>query len=275
MDRTRRDTLLGLVFFGTLAFLLWATVNLTDVSLGSVPPIEVRFADGGGAQVGTNVLVLGKKIGKVAAIDIDFDDAEAPVRMQLRLEAAIPLTDRMTIEVQADGVLGGKLIYIDPGRGAPISGTGPFRGTTQKNAFESISDLAEGRGPLGENVDAMVTAIRLGAESLQDENNSLGRLLRRRELYDEVLQAMQRMNGILEAIQAGQSTFGRLAVDTAMGEQVQALVDNLAKASATLTTTDGTFGTLLNDKETAEKVRAIVADTAELIADAKAGRGIM
>ena len=74
MERTRRDTLLGLVFFGTLAFLLWATVNLTDISLGAVPPIEVRFADGGGAQVGTNVLVLGKKVGKVGEIEIDRTD---------------------------------------------------------------------------------------------------------------------------------------------------------------------------------------------------------
>ena len=33
MDRIKRDTLLGIVFFGTLGFLLWATVNLTDLSL--------------------------------------------------------------------------------------------------------------------------------------------------------------------------------------------------------------------------------------------------
>ena len=59
MERIRRDTLLGLVFFGTLGFLLWATVNLTDLSLNRVPPLEVYFPDAGGVEGGTNVMVLG------------------------------------------------------------------------------------------------------------------------------------------------------------------------------------------------------------------------
>ena len=44
---TGRDTLLGLVFFGSLAFLLWATVNLTDLSVDNVR-IKVFFAQAGG-----------------------------------------------------------------------------------------------------------------------------------------------------------------------------------------------------------------------------------
>lgn len=277
MERTRRDTLLGLVFFGTLAFLLWATVNLTDISLGEVEPLEVWFADGGGAQVGTNVLVLGKRIGKVTEIDVVYDDErpETPVRMVLRLEEEIPLTDEMVIEVRADGVLGGKLVYIDPGRGTRVATDAPLTGTVQRNVFDAFTDMAEGQGPVGSNFNAMVTAIREAAEALQDDQNSIGRLLTRRELYDEVLQTVERMNGILQAIQDGQSTFGRLAVDTAMGERVQFFVDNLARASAALTRTDGTIGMLLNDAETASNVRGIVADVAVLVADARAGRGVV
>ena len=74
MDRIKRDTVLGIVFFGTLGFLLWATVNLTDLSLNN--ELVVYFPNGGSADVGTNVMVLGKKIGKVGAIDIDYDNAE-------------------------------------------------------------------------------------------------------------------------------------------------------------------------------------------------------
>lgn len=277
MDRTRRDTLLGLVFFGTLAFLLWATVNLTDVSLGEGGKLEVWFADGGGAQVGTNVLVLGKRIGKVGEIDVVYDEEHAsrPVRMLLLLQQEIPLTDQMSIEVRADGVLGGKLIYIDPGRGTPVAADGPLQGKTQPDLFTRIGDIADGKGILGANVNDMVTAIRIAAESLQNDQNSIGRLLTRREMYDEVLETVGRMNAILAAIQDGQSTFGRLAVDTAMGERVQFFIDNLATASEALNKTDGTIGMLLNDPETAGNVRSIVADLAELVAGARAGRGIV
>ena len=155
MDRNRRRTLLGLVLFGTLAFLLWATVNLTDISLGQTPPLEFWFEDGGGEQVGTNVLVLGKKVGKVGEIEVLYDEEHAarPVRMMLLLEEPIPLTDEATIEVRADGVLGGKLVYIDPGRGAPLTSDRPLTGTTQQNMFDRLGDIADGQGILGTNVN--------------------------------------------------------------------------------------------------------------------------
>ncbi|MCA8954318.1 MAG: MCE family protein [Planctomycetes bacterium] len=277
MERTRRDTLLGLVFFCTLAFLLWATVNLTDMSLGQAPPLEVWFADAGGAQVGTNVYVLGKRIGKVGKIDVIYDDERptTPIRMELLIEEQIPLTDEMKIEVRADGVLGGKLVYIDPGRGVRIAPETELLGNVQRNVFDAFTDLAEGQGPVGSNFNAMVTAIREAALALRDKENTVGALLTTRELYVEVLQTVQSLRSILETIAEGESTFGRLAVDTAMGERVQYLIDNLATASETLTRSEGTVGMLLNDPGTASNVRQIVADVAAMIADARAGKGLV
>jgi len=273
MDRIRRDSLLGLVFFGTLAFLLWATINLTDMSMGKIPPLEVFFEDAGGAQVGTSVLVLGKKVGKVGAIDVLYDRARNPVRMQLRLQEVVPLTDKMHIEVQDAGVLGGKQIFIDPGRGAPWPAGREMVGVMLKSAFDRIGEIADGKGALGSNLNDTFTAIRTLFESLKDEQNTIGRLVTRRELYDEVLQTVQRLNGILAAIQDGKSTFGRLAVDTALGERVQHIVDNFAVASDAITGTEGTVGMLLNDRGTAQDLRTIVADLATLVSDTRAGKG--
>ena len=275
MDRIRRDSLLGLVFFGTLAFLLWATVNLTDVSMGDIPPIEVYFEDAGGAQVGTSVLVLGKKVGKVGAIDVVYERPQYPVRMRLLLLEAVPLTDKMRIEIQDAGVLGGKQLFIDPGRGAPWPAGREKLGITQKSAFERLGEIADGKGELGKNLNGTLTAIRVLFESLRDEQNTIGRLVSRREFYDELLQTVQRLNGIFEAIQGGKSTFGRLAVDTALGERVQHFLDNLATASDALVSTDGTVGMLLNDRATAQNLRDLVRDINTLVADTKDGKGAL
>ncbi|MCC7063836.1 MAG: MCE family protein [Planctomycetes bacterium] len=275
MDRIRRDSLLGLVFFGTLAFLLWATVNLTDMSLGKVPPLEVYFEDGGGIEVGANVLVLGKKVGKVGAIDILYERPQNQARLTLLVEEAIPLTDRMRIEIQDAGLLGTKQVYIDPGRGGPWPADREKLGATTKNVMERIGEIADGKGELGKNLNGTLTAIRSLFESLRDEQNTIGRLTTRRELYDEILQTVQRLNGIFEVIQTGKSTLGRLAVDTAMGERFQHILDNLAATSDALVGKEGTIGMLLNDAGAAQNLRSILADIATLTTDTKDGKGAL
>ena len=273
MERIRRDTLLGLVFFGTLAFLLWATVNLTDISLGRVPPLEVYFPEAGSADVGTNVMVLGKKVGKVGAIDVVYERSEHPVRMLLLLREAIPLTSAMKIEVRDAGVLGGKQIYIDPGRGAPLPPNTELRGRAEKGAFDRIGDIADGQGELGESLNKTLASIRKFFDHMNDKESTVGQLTQSRVLHDEILVTIQRLDKIFEAIQGGRSPLGRLAMDTAMGERLQFLIDNLAQASETLTRKDGTLGMLLNDTEAAADLRATLDDIAALTAGARAGDG--
>jgi phospholipid/cholesterol/gamma-HCH transport system substrate-binding protein len=275
MDRIRRDTLLGLVFFGTLAFLLWATVNLTDLSLGKVPPLVVYFPDAGSAEAGTNVMVLGKKVGKVGAIDVDYLRPELPVRMTLLLKEPIPLTEAAVIEVRDAGVLGGKQIYIDPGRGAPMPADRELRGNSQPGAFDRIGNIADAKGELGENLNAAVKSFREFFDNMNDDDSTVGRLVRRRELYDEVLQTVQNLNAITDAVLKGEGTIGRLVVDTAMRDDVMRIVDNLAATSDTLRSSDGTIGMLLNDRATADNVRTTLDNIAQVVADAHDGKGTL
>jgi phospholipid/cholesterol/gamma-HCH transport system substrate-binding protein len=275
MERSRRDTLLGLVFFGTLLFLLWATINLTDLSLNKVPPLTVFFPDGGSAEVGTNVMVLGKKVGKVGEIDLVYERSDLPVKMTLLLKEAVPLTDKAVIEVRDAGVLGGKQIYIDPGRGAPIPPDRELRGTSQASAFDRIGNIADAKGELGQNVNAAVTSFRTFFDNMNNEESSIGRLVKRRELYDEFFQVAKNLNIVLDAVTKGEGTIGRLIVDRGMRENAMRIIDNLAAVSDSLRTTDGTIGMLLNDRPTAENLRAIVANISTVVADAMDGKGAL
>src|SRR5262245_11215324 len=117
MNRIQRDTLLGIVFFGTMAFLLWATVNLTDMSFNKVPALLVYFDNGVGIRVGDPVLLLGKPVGKVSDIQVMKDRADNRVRLTLRVDEELGLTVAQKIEIQTSGALGGKQVFVDPGRG--------------------------------------------------------------------------------------------------------------------------------------------------------------
>lgn len=274
MERLRRDSLLGLVFFGTMAFLLWATVNLTDVSLDS-SQLEVWFEDGGFVDVGTNVMVLGKKVGKVRAIDVDYSRAERPVKLTLLLKEEVPLTGSYTIEVRDAGVLGGKMVYIDPRRGSRRAG-GPLLGDVKGSAFDRIGDIADGKGALGENLNATLVELRKFATTLNERESTVGQLTQSTALHDSLLDATEQLNKILRAIVDGEGAVGHLLMNTEGGKKVENLLTNLEQVSFQLRDEkSGPLGMLLNDKGAARDLQTITHDIAVMMADARTGKGVI
>ena len=273
MERIRRDTLLGVVFFGTLGFLLWATVNLTDLSLSQ--EMEVYFPQAGSVDVGTNVMVLGKKVGKVGAIEIDYESGDAPVRMALLLREEIPLRADHLIEVRDAGVLGGKQVYIDPGKGARVAAETKLVGQVAGSAFDKLGNIADGEGVVGRQLEASLAEISEFFRSMNDEESSIGRLVKRRELYDSVLDASENLNRILEAIVNAEGAVGALIMNRQTGDDANAILSNLRQVSESLTNSDSTLGVLLNDREAARDLQGILSGVDELVADARLGKGAL
>ena len=273
MDRIKRDTLLGFVFFGTLGFLLWATVNLTDLSLSN--QILVYFPQAGSCDVGTNVMVLGKKVGKVGAIDIDYERVDTPVRMALLLREAIPLKSDHLIEVRDDGVLGGKQIYIDPGKGEGMAADADLFGQVAGSAFDKLGDIADGKGAVGQRLDQALAEIRDFFQNMNDPETSIGRVATRRELYDSIFSASNNLNRILEAVINAEGAVGALIMNKQTAQDTTALLANLRSVSESLRSTDNPLGVLLNDQDAAQDLQGILDNVDQLIADARSGKGIL
>ena len=273
MERIQRDTLLGVVFFGTLGFLLWATVNLTDLSLSQ--ELVVNFPQAGSVDVGTNVMVLGKKVGKVGAIDIDYDRDRTPVRMNLLLREEIPLKQSHIIEVRDAGVLGGKQVYIDPGKGGLVAAEAALVGEVAGSAFDKLGNIADGEGAVGRQLEAALKEISAFFGSMNDEETSIGRLVKRRDLYDSVFNASENLNRILEAVVNAEGAVGALIMNKQTADDATALVANIQKVSDRLLRTDSPLGVLLNDAEAARDLQGILGNVDRLVTDATEGKGVL
>lgn len=275
MDRIRRDTLLGFVFFGSLAFLLWATLNLTDQAYGDAK-LLVRFAQAGSCEVGTNVMVLGKKIGKVGAIDVDYDRADLPIAMTLLLREAIPLRQDYVISVKDAGVLGGKQVYIDPGRAAALPADAALRGEVEPGAFEQIGNIAKGEGKLGGRAVDAVEEVRKFFANMNDPTTSVGKLVTSSALHDQLSDAADSLGRILDAVVEQKGAVGDLVMNAETKENLHGFLASLRSIGKRLDSgTDGVLGVLLNDADAARNVQSIVRNLEVIVADARNGGGIV
>ncbi|MFN7670469.1 MAG: MlaD family protein [Planctomycetota bacterium] len=275
MDRIRRDTLLGFVFFGSLAFLLWATLNLTDQAYGNAR-LLVRFAQAGSCEVGTNVMVLGKKIGKVGAIDVDYGNADLPIAMTLLLREPIPLRQDYAISVKDAGVLGGKQVYIDPGRAAALPADAALRGEVEPGAFDQIGNIAKGEGKLGGKAVDAVEEIRKFFANMNDPTTSVGKLVTSSALHDQLSDAADSLGRILDAVLEQKGAVGDLVMNAETKENLHGFLASLRSLGKKLDAgTDGVLGVLLNDADAARNVQSIVRNLDVLVTDARNGGGIV
>lgn len=275
MDRIRRDTLLGFVFFGSLAFLLWATLNLTDQAYGNAR-LLVRLAQAGSCEVGTNVMVLGKKIGKVGAIDVDYGSADLPIAMTLLLREPIPLRQDYAISIKDAGVLGGKQVYIDPGRAAALPADAALRGEVEPGAFDQIGNIAKGEGKLGGKAVDAVEEIRKFFANMNDPTTSVGKLVTSSALHDQLSDAADSLGRILDSVLEQKGAVGDLVMNAETKENLHGFLASLRSLGKKLDEgSDGVLGMLLNDADAARNVQSIVRNLDVLVTDARNGGGIV
>lgn len=276
MDRIRRDTLLGFVFFGSLAFLLWATLNLTDQAYGNAK-LLVRFAQAGSCEVGTNVMVLGKKIGKVGAIDVDYADGALPIAMTLLLREEIPLRQDYAIAVKDNGVLGGKQVYIDPGRApARLAADAALRGEVEPGAFDQIGNIAKGEGKLGGKAVDAIEEFRKFFANMNDPTTSVGKLVNSSTLYDQLSDAAESLGEALKAVTDQKGAIGDLVMNAETRDNLHGFLASLNSLGRKLDTgRDGVLGVLLNDPNAARDVQSILDNLEILVAGARQGDGLV
>lgn len=113
------ETLIGAIVLGVAGVFLWFALarggEAASAPSGSVE-IGARFNSVSGVSQGTDVRMAGVKVGTVRKIGLDVERAEALVTMAISKDL-IPLDDGTTARIQAEGLLGGNYINLEPASG--------------------------------------------------------------------------------------------------------------------------------------------------------------
>lgn len=113
------ETLIGAAVLVVAGVFLWFALarggEAASAPSGSVE-LGARFNSVSGVERGTDVRMAGVKIGTVRKIELDPERAEALVTMAVSKEL-VPLDDGTTARIQAEGLLGGNYINLEPASG--------------------------------------------------------------------------------------------------------------------------------------------------------------
>lgn len=300
--KIQRDTLLGLVFFGGLALVGWATVNLSRVSLEPKPTVVVYFDHAQGLRVGDPVYVLGTRYGRVIEVALNQVPDHAPIRVTLELDQELPeLHADRVIRIRQASLLGGSQIDIDPGTAGERAPGQPLRGETHLSAldalgeadiigtvasfkrfFDKLSDPSSSIGALLESREAyddfsaILKSARRTMESIEGGRGPLGRVIQSEEMAEDLSATLAAIREIAEATQRGEGVLGRLIMDSGLGASIAETIESLKSSASKLDDpASGTLGALLADPQLRTDVAAIAANLAEATSKLTQGEGLM
>ncbi len=115
MKKSNLELFVGFFVLLGIAAIVYLTIKLGSGSLigGDTVEIEARFANAGGLNSGSSVMLAGVTIGRVDGIVIDPVDYSAIATLRVESEIQLP-TDTMA-SIKTTGLIGDKYVALAPG----------------------------------------------------------------------------------------------------------------------------------------------------------------
>lgn len=249
---------------------------------GGMNRYQVDFPMVDGLQTRDRVQVRGMRMGKVA----DFDIIDDHVRVAIDVDRSVTLREDAQIRLSTIGIVGEKIVEIQPGTGQPVAEGHVFQGVAEPSlttmgasASQTMDTLAE----LARDLRDLVRELRAGNHltgtltaaqgALEEVDGALGE---NREQVKALLGDLRAATNALRTTLAGPDsalagTLGQARRTAVRADSVLAAVEKTAatldKLMAGLDRGEGSAGKLLHDDRLYEEATATLADVRELIKD--------
>ena len=124
MQKYSMETTVGIFLVFGLLCIGYMTVKLGHVSLlgDNAYSLFARFTTVSGLRVGSPVNMLGIEVGRVGRLTMDQKDQEAVV--EIRIQKDIKVYDDAIASIKTEGLIGDKILSIDPGGSGKLLGPG-------------------------------------------------------------------------------------------------------------------------------------------------------
>jgi phospholipid/cholesterol/gamma-HCH transport system substrate-binding protein len=159
MAESRSEIQVGAALVAALLTLVFGLMWFEDQQIGAnYRPVLVHYDRVGGLGVGDPVEVRGIKMGEVEEIDLDDDG----VRVRLRLRTDVKLREDAVISIGSAGIMGERMVAIEPGSGAEAGEGHEFTGRYEAATTDLVGQLGDFSGAVMafiEKADSLLTDL--------------------------------------------------------------------------------------------------------------------
>ena len=221
--------------------------------------LTVRFTDASGLLKGSDVLLAGARIGKVAGGPRLVREG-AGVAVPLKIYDYVKVPEGAKFTVGSSGLLGDRFVDVRPPPGEPKAYLPPnayIDGTRETG----ISDLTKQGGALVTDLRGTVQKIdttmdRLNQDTLSQQNmeNLKASMEHLNQATSALAESSKKLDGVIEQADSAMASAKKAA------DGLQTAIGDARKVLRSATQGKGVIATLLNDQQLANDLHALVSN---------------
>ncbi len=271
----------GLFVLVGLLILAVAIIYVTGAGiLGPKYRLRTYLPEVEGLGVGAPVRLDGVEIGNVDAINVvRLRQGERPNR-QRSIELVLRLDKHRKEDIRTDstagliteGLLGNRYVSIHRGFiGAVLEDGQEIPGREEK----AVKEIVERGAELAENLNAMSQQVREVVDGIQRGRGTLGKLLVDETAYNRLNASLGRVDQIVASVQEGHGTLGKLVASDEMYQRVNSASIRLDTLLADVQAQKGTLGKLVYDSSIHDNAKQFLERGSAFWGDVRAGKGTL
>jgi phospholipid/cholesterol/gamma-HCH transport system substrate-binding protein len=265
--------LVASIILVTLLFLMTSSSGLGILSKKLT--ITTYFENAAGLKEGAAVNLEGVTIGSVKTISVSSNPSRklTPVRVVMKID------DKYASDLHTDskaalttmGVLGDTVVDIN----SQTSTGPPLKDGDELKTLEtpSISDVVKASQGTIEQLNVILAKMNTIVDNIQSGEGSVGKLINDPDLYNKLDSTVSELNKIEIGLNAGQGTVGKLLKDDQMYDRLNATAGKLDQIANSLQAGKGTAGKLLTDDTLYTNLNQALTRTNSLLNDVQNGKG--
>jgi phospholipid/cholesterol/gamma-HCH transport system substrate-binding protein len=268
--------LIVLISVALLCTLLFLMTSASGMSLFSHKMIiTTYFENSNGLKVGAPVNLEGVTIGEVKTVQVSTDPARklTPVKVVMKIDPKYhsSLHTDSKASLATVGVLGDTVLDISSQVAVgPELQSGAELGTLET---PNLTDVVKASQGTIESLNVILAKMNNIVDDIQNGKGSVGKLVTDPALYNKATATVDQLQTLTQDLNSGKGSVGKLLKDNQLYDRLNDTATKLDNIASALDAGKGSAGKLLKDDSLYDNLNSTLKHANSLLAEADAGKG--